>query len=379
MLVNVAVEQKIDVKKLLREQGIANRGNLSRLKRVIRCAEEGEKLTVAFLGGSITQGSLASSQELCYASRVSNWLKERYGEAQFSFVNAGVGGTTSHFGVARVEEDVLSYDPDLVFVEFSVNDDATEFFEETYEGLLRKILSYGTNPAVVLIFNVRYDTGGNAQRYHAAMARYYDLPAVSMQSSIFPLVASGKLSARDITPDDLHPNDLGHEILAGMVTSFLEVAAEDQEEDAPYRMPTAPATVNAYEDARRYDNRDQGTFTGTFETDGHPKESVTDIFSRGFYASEEGKELSCKIYGSEIALQYRKSVRHPAPVAELVLDGDEAHPIVLDGNFDEDWGDCLFLQPVLVHGEEKEHDLRIRITQAGDAGIPFYFTAVIAS
>ena len=42
------------------EQGWVNRGSLYRLKELMKRAEAGDKMTLAFLGGSITQGSLSS-------------------------------------------------------------------------------------------------------------------------------------------------------------------------------------------------------------------------------------------------------------------------------------------------------------------------------
>jgi lysophospholipase L1-like esterase len=42
--------------------------------------------------------------------------------AKFDYINAGIGGTTSQFGVTRVENYLLCYHPDFVIVEFSVND-----------------------------------------------------------------------------------------------------------------------------------------------------------------------------------------------------------------------------------------------------------------
>ena len=41
--------------------------NLARLKECMKRAERGEHLTLGFLGGSITEGSLSSSPEMCYA------------------------------------------------------------------------------------------------------------------------------------------------------------------------------------------------------------------------------------------------------------------------------------------------------------------------
>ena len=57
--------------------------------------------------------------------------------AAFSFVNGGIGGTTSHYGGARAWKDVLCYRPDIVTVDFSVNDDANEFLRRLIEGTLR--------------------------------------------------------------------------------------------------------------------------------------------------------------------------------------------------------------------------------------------------
>nr|MDE7284190.1 SGNH/GDSL hydrolase family protein [Lachnospiraceae bacterium] len=125
------------------EQGWVNRGNLFRLKELMKRAEAGDRMTLAFLGGSITQGCLSSQYTNCYAYLVYDWFVRKFPKTAFTYINAGVGGTTSQFGVSRVEDDVLSFKPDLVLIEFSVNDDNTDFFKETYEGLVRKV--YG-NP-----------------------------------------------------------------------------------------------------------------------------------------------------------------------------------------------------------------------------------------
>ena len=157
------------------EKGIVNRGNLFRMKELMKKAANGEKLVLGFLGGSITQGCLSSTPETCYAYHVFEWWKKQFPEAEFEYVNAGIGGTTSQFGVARAQSDLLSYKPDFVIVEFSVNDDSTEHFMETYEGLVRKIYDSETKPAMLLVHNVFYDTGANAQLMHARVGRSYDL------------------------------------------------------------------------------------------------------------------------------------------------------------------------------------------------------------
>lgn len=145
------------------------KANLSRFKGCMKRAQLGEELTIGFLGGSITQGSLAAEHENTYAYRVYSWWKEAFPQARFHYVNGGIGGTTSHYGVSRAVTDVLMYQPDIVVVDFSVNDESDSFFQETYEGVIRRLLTWDSHPAVVLLNNVFYDTGVNAQEYHNAV------------------------------------------------------------------------------------------------------------------------------------------------------------------------------------------------------------------
>ena len=208
------------------DKGIMNEGDISRLLATMKKALAGEKLTVGFLGGSITQGSLSSTPEFCYAYRVYEWWTKKFPKAEFTYVNAGIGGTTSQFGVARVQDDLLQYAPDFTIIEFSVNDENTEHFKETYEGLVRKVYSDEHMPAMVLVHNIMYNNGYSAEDMHLQIGKNYSLPCVSMKSSVYPMVVNGTIKNAEITPDDLHPNDAGHELLAGLITNFLEKVYE---------------------------------------------------------------------------------------------------------------------------------------------------------
>lgn len=363
------------------EASVVNRGNQTRLKEVFRRAKNGEKLTLGFLGGSITQGSLATRPELCYAYHVYEWWCNTFPEAEFVYVNAGIGATDSQFGCARADSDLLSFKPDFVIIEFSVNDSANTHFMETYEGLVRKICGNECKPAVLLVHNVCYDNGSNAQLVHSRIGRYYELPAVSMQSSIYPELLAGRLENRTITPDDLHPNDLGHELVASVIIKFLEGVLTDmdkEEKEAAFR--EQPLTVNAYEKSVRYRNDNSMPLLKGFQKDCEPQKVITDIFKKGWTASEKGASITFEVEGSCIGVQYRKTIQLPAPVAELVLDGDESHPFRLDANFDETWGDKLVLDTILEHGEYKMHTVEIRLTETHEEDkLPFYLVSVIGS
>ena len=358
------------------EKGMVNRGNWYPIQKVMARAAEGTGITIGFLGGSITQGSLASSQENCYASRVYQWWSHQFPNVQF--INAGIGGTTSQFGVARVEEDLLRYHPDLIFVEFSVNDDGNALFRETYEGLVRRIL--GSGAAVMLIHNVRYDNMVSAEDIHLEIGRHYCLPCVSMKSTIYPLVASGQIPNRQITPDDLHPNDAGHALVASVITHFLEkIRCAKALDEQPGPIP-APLTDNQYECSLRYQNHNSSPILEGFVPDNTPQEHITQIFRRGFTAWHLGERITFQVEGTGIAVQYRKSVRKPAPIAKVVVDDCPENAVLLDANFNEDWGDCLYIDTVLFHGEKKRHKVEITIVQAHENdAVPFYLVSVIGS
>ena len=60
------------------EKGLVARGSWGKLQQCMKKAAAGEPVTLAFLGGSITQGSLASIPENCYAYRVFKWWQETF-------------------------------------------------------------------------------------------------------------------------------------------------------------------------------------------------------------------------------------------------------------------------------------------------------------
>lgn len=390
---------------------ILNEGNNTRLLNAMKKAQSGERVTIGYLGGSITMGSLASAPEKCYAYLSWLWWKEQFPHGDIHYVNAGIGGTTSHFGAARVEEDLLHAEPDVVFVEFSVNDDNTEHFLETYEGLIRHLLQNRKQPAVILLHNAYYDDWHSAQEIHSRVGRYYNLPYISFGDVLRLEIADGRLQTKQLTPDFLHPNDYGHRLLADMVWEYLdEVRACLQTEGGGQNgkqefgqngyqdfgrkgdrdlhsvkgvtsveeLPN-PLTLNRYEHARRFRNQDiQPLRSHGFIMDEEAQKEITEIFKKGWMASEKGAEISFRVNASCIALQYRKTIQHPAPKAIAFLDGEEEKSILLDGDFEENWGDCLYLQILCENREKADHEVTIRLVEAkAEDVLPFYLVSLL--
>lgn len=352
--------------------------NLAGLKNCMCRASRGEELTLAFFGGSITQDCAATVHENCYARRVFRWWEESFPLAKLHYVNGGIGGTSSHFGVARAVEDLLMYQPDFVVVDFSVNDIENKLRRETYEGLLRKLLSWPSAPAVLLLNNVYYDTGYTDQDCHNELGTWYGLPHVSVRDTICQRMLAGEFSREQLTADGLHPNDFGHGLIAAEITGFLEKVREKMDEPETEPSLPAPMTANSYEHARRLTIREAVPVLSGFRADPREKTGHLDCFKNGWIGQRPGDSIRFTVECSCLAVQYRKTVRRPALSARLVLDGGA--PILLDGNFQEDWGDCLWLEPILHRGQPGEHTVELTVAEGQEEGLtPFYLLSLIVA
>lgn len=229
-------------------QGQMALGNNLRLKRVIEHAKAGEEITVALIGGSITEGAGASQYEQCYACRFAQGFAQRYGAgdgANVHFINAGVGGTPSTFGLMRYDRDVVSRVqdpdglPDLVVVEFAVNDYGEPTNHRCYESLVKKILSQPNDPAVILLFSV-FQGGFNLQDQLKIVGKRYDLMMVSIKDAAYPHVGK-EWTQEQFFFDQYHPTSLGHGVMADCLLAAVEAAAGQETSATDIDMTVSPA------------------------------------------------------------------------------------------------------------------------------------------
>lgn len=363
------------------ERAIVNVGNTYNIQKLMERAQAGEELVIGFIGGSITQGSGASNPSKCYAKLVYDWWCETYPQADFTFVNAGIGATTSQFACARVEEDLLAYEPDFVIVEFSVNDSGNSLYAETYESLIRKIYEgAGEDTALMVLNMVQYNDGVNAQLVHNEVAKRYHIPAVSMKESIYKEIRLGRLTASELSTDMLHPNDKGHAYGAEIVTYFLQKVKDGvYRSDAAAKLPDVAREALPSLTSKRYDSRNVLPVQNGFVQDTAKQNGITDVFKNGYTAKNAGDSIVFEnIYGSRISLQYRKTNALGAPLAIAVIDGDEANAVALDGNYPGGWGDWLYLHDLAADLDASvPHTVEVRITEGADKD--FYLVSVIAS
>lgn len=217
-------------------------GDWTRFARVWARLDRGEPIRIAVIGGSITQGAGASSHERQWGSMFTAGWRRAFPKCAIDFVNAGIGATGSDIGAFRLARDVLEKKPDVVAVEFAVNDRPGRERAESYEGVIRQLLKDPRGLAVIQLGMVSQG-GGNAQEWQARVAAHYGVPYVSYRDALFyPYVKEGTVKWRDISPDTVHPNDVGHAYAAALLNWTLSrrYAAYKAAGRAPGEIPALP-------------------------------------------------------------------------------------------------------------------------------------------
>ena len=213
-----------------------------------RRAKAGARLNVVFFGASLTWGANATDpMRTSYRAVMAERFETTYPAARFKFHDAAIGGTGSQLGVFRLERDVLARRADLVFLDFSANDDINTDNPETlasYEAIVRRLVGAAHVPVVQVIFPFRWDvergtTAGMKRRdAHLAIARAYN-------SAVGDAIALGQERVRKkettlaaLWPlDGVHPGDAGYRLFADAAWSgFRSAVAAKQVGRVPEKM-----------------------------------------------------------------------------------------------------------------------------------------------
>ncbi len=326
-------------------RAMLSRGNLSRLKKLMRKAKAGEPITVAAIGGSITAGALAQGEKNRYAYHVAEWWRARYGNSdKVTLINAGVGATGSAIGVHRLDDDLLSKKPDFVVVEYAVNDAATTKgvdLTETYEGIVRRCLEAGA--AVLLLFlpRVMHDDVSLDQR---RVGFHYQLPMISITNAIEPLVEAGEMQWSEYSPDAVHPNKEGHYFIGKIIGTFLDTVAEDSFSEEEQPLPV-PLTAHTYAVTKILDNkRLTPAALGSF----YAAKDTFPQFPNGWRSDSAGEPMVIELPPCRsVMLLFKKSVDVGCSKAVVeVTSKDVSEAVELDGVFPNGWGNYAF--PTLV-------------------------------
>lgn len=230
----------------------------------------GAEVKIGYLGGSITAQNGWRPKTLAH-------FQKAYPKAKFSEINAAIGGTGSDLGVFRLKQDVLDQKPDLLFVEFAVNDGgaAPEQIFRCMEGIVRQTWKTLPDCDICFVYTVTEALvpamlEGKFQRSASAMekiADHYGIPTIHMGMEVAKLAKEGKLVWKAklpktdeekkalegkfvFAPDSVHPHvETGHELYLAAIVRSLEPIIAASKQTGPHTLG-APFFATNYEQAK---------------------------------------------------------------------------------------------------------------------------------
>lgn len=331
------------------------------IAQVMRKAEAGEPVTIAVIGGSITQGTISNgsadrtvTQKQCYADIFRDWWTETFPQAEVTFINAGIGATDSYLGVHRVHTDVLAHDPDLVLVEFSVNDSTSNTHKVSYDNLLRTMLLREDPPAVLLLFMAQTN-GSSAQSIHSLVGFQYSLPMVSYANVISDMMENGDFTAGELSGDVVHPSALGHRVVGEILWKYLNSIYKNADQyPAPESFDKPAFTKDKYVvnpqilDRTTLTPVDAGSFRDS---------SIFNHFPNS-WSTSDGGEITFEITCRNLGILYYCQVDGKGGQFEVLVDGEVVS--VLNADFSGGWGNYAQTQECYTSDAAAPHTVVIR-------------------
>ncbi len=161
--------------------------------------DSAEPLTIVCIGGSLTE--LGKS----WVAEVKEYFEDRFPNRPVTIYNAGVGGTGSRLGAARFAHDVLDKNPDLVIVEFSVNDaSSNELGSKQYiENMIYQCLQADKIPGIIYAHTPQavdktadlYDKHCNQVEWKGEIAAHYGISVVNIYDYFYRSYEEAKISS----------------------------------------------------------------------------------------------------------------------------------------------------------------------------------------
>lgn len=353
------------------------------LRNVFARLKAGQPVTIAYFGGSITEGAGASKEENTYRARTTRWFREQFPQSKITEINAAIGGTGSDLGAFRVGRDVLDKKPDLMFVEFAVNDGGagTGQIIRACEGIVRQ--ARHALPLCDIAFVYTYVAAfqdelskGNYSRSMAAhdmVAAHYGIPSICVARPIAQRIAAGLMipspphdaGGKELPPppgvelfasDGVHPHDSSMQRYAETITGAMP-ELQRVGDHGPRPLP-APLASDNWEGARLVPLDASMLSPGWKRLD--PNEGLGKQFSKYFpqlWQGSAGETMHFKFRGTSARLF---DVMGPdAGQMKVTVDGVESKNLI--SRFDSFSSYHRMNASTLFEGAAGEHEIKLEI------------------
>ena len=226
----------------LNKDAIYKEGDLTRLAKAIKKSKSGKEVLIMFYGNSANTSEVYADTP--YWRLFGEFWSANIGPCRT--VAVSMDNLTSLDACMRVDQDVLRWKPDVVFLDFAVQDAVASMASANahgYDNLIRRILQSSTKPAVVSLILTGAEqksfgmNAANADMFNTAsklqkqVASYHNIPIIDFETALWDnMVELVKVTTQREIPlmtwatvgeNNVAMNDSGHAILQGAISYFV--------------------------------------------------------------------------------------------------------------------------------------------------------------
>ncbi|MDR0375777.1 MAG: SGNH/GDSL hydrolase family protein [Treponema sp.] len=290
-----------------------------RLQQAMTKLRQGGTISVVSIGGSITTGHQAvPAASAGWSGLVNQWWQAKAKETggKVNYRNSGVSGTDSAFGSIRVKDHALAYDPDVVFVEFAMNDQwlNARVRRRSYEGVLRQLLNDSERAVILLAVNEKANPNKSARVDQEKIGDHYGLPTLVWADWV-------KLADWDryfTGGETIHPNNEGHANIAAGVIRYLDAVWNASPSEIASIDTTLPQPLVSaeFQNVRLIGGEDSEFLVSDIESSGWiaKKAVLPDEWKRrggedliGWTTDDPKAELAVKVTGKSVGVLFIES------------------------------------------------------------------------
>jgi hypothetical protein len=200
------------------------------------------------------------------------------------------------------------------------------------------------------------EDGTSAQAVHLHVGFWYNLPRLSYREMILPEIEKGTFTWKDISPDNIHPNDKGHamagEILWNYLNSVYAKLDTISEEVTP--LDKAPQFSEAYIDATILDSSNLSpTSLGSFTA-----AKVYERFPNDWTTQTGSETITFETEAQNIGIMYLKTTDGLSGQFDVSVDGTKVW--TLDADFSGGWGNYPDTVEVYKSKDKVKHTIEIK-------------------
>ncbi len=301
-----------------------------------------KELNMVFIGGSVTEGNGASSSRTSFPSVVAQKLGKDFGDAKINLHNLAIGGTTSEFAVYRYMREMLPKKPDILFIEYCINDNYTglsyDRVVQTSESIVR--IARRENPYIDIVYVFTFDKNVGKTDYpqlkaHKAVAEHYGLPYVKLADSFYPTLFETGTSFEEYFKDSVHANDKGYALFADAIYQTLNkqfnyARLSGDVSYTEYELPEKTLSEKLLDSANMVFSNEILGNSKNVSGWAHKDSNFSWVGKRYngiLFSNTEGSTLTYEFEGTEIGVAYARGPE----MGNVICTVDDKEPVTVNG------------------------------------------------